>query len=284
MNTWSESGGLIKPGSRGFYIEGREDHLVPSFFENFALFSEFTWLEQLIAKMEIPYVTPIRAARWSYSYEEVPLNERRPRIADILLMWRDASDEDAILAIEAKKPGCATKTIGPKDDPREGYYLKYGEMYSIHRRYQALLVDARDRERLSLDLQRHPCVINWQELAELQKEAAANLPIATSVIEILLTRLRAHYSALGLSSDKLDIPAIANEDRYLELAAKTEIESVQNWLIGSELFFATRTGRKSIDAPYDWLLDEPTAADYRSQKLQCTRDRGLPIWKITDRV
>src|SRR5258705_6374957 len=102
MNTATITDGVAKPGSRGFYVEGREDHLVPAFFENFALLPDFQWLDDLLSRLAIPHDGGISDAAWSYSYEEVLAGERRPRIADIVVMWRENKGE-AILVIEAKR-------------------------------------------------------------------------------------------------------------------------------------------------------------------------------------
>jgi hypothetical protein len=133
MNTFTVGeGGKVRPGNRGFYVEGREDHLVPAFFENFSMFSDFRWLELLLKRLEIPFKDRIKNAAWSYSYSEfLPSHGCRPH-ADIVLMWRDAAGV-AVLAIEAKKPGFAGAGISPKDDPRNGYYLGYTAFHDVSR-------------------------------------------------------------------------------------------------------------------------------------------------------
>jgi hypothetical protein len=168
MNTCKRVNGHFLRGPRGFYVEGREDHLVPAFFENFALFPNFYWLECVLSRLSVAWTGTITNAAWSYSYEEVLPGERRPRIADVVIMWRDASG-DGILVIEAKKPGCGRNGVGKKDDPSNTYYLKYRAMRLITRQHQALLMDERDLRWLPLEMKDSRSVISWQELIAIQK-------------------------------------------------------------------------------------------------------------------
>ena len=136
MNTFKSLNGCAVLGNRGFYVEGREDHLVPAFFENFTLFADFRWLQQLLARLAIPSDGTITNAAWNYSYSELLPGKGRPH-ADIVLMWRDRSGS-AVLVLEAKKPGGARSGIGVKDHPANRYYLRYSAMRGIERRSQAL--------------------------------------------------------------------------------------------------------------------------------------------------
>jgi hypothetical protein len=280
MNTFSDSNGVFIPRGRGFYVEGREDHLVPAFFENFSLFPDFSWLECLLARLGIPCEGKTENASWSYSFEQVLAGESRPRIADIVVMWRDNRGK-AVLVIEAKKPGCGRGGIGMKDDPTTGYYLKYREMRSIDRTFQALLVDEDDVRYLSDEIKGSSALITWQEVSAIQRSAAAALEIPNDIRELLLSRLDGHYSALSLTPPQTYQPiASGNSARYAELRGLNAPDDLRYWLVGSELFFAARNEDGIIDPPYDWLCEEPTVLDYAHKKLQSTHHRERPIWLI----
>jgi hypothetical protein len=280
MNTFSNSNGVFRPGSRGFYVEGREDHLVPAFFENFSLFPNFSWLERLLARLAIPCEGRITSAAWSYSYEEVLPGERRPRIADIVAMWQDDQGK-AVLVIEAKKPRCGRTGIGDKDNPANGYYLKYREMCSFARRSQALLIDENDVRYLPKQMASTPAVVTWQELVSLQRNAAAALSITEDIRELLLSRLDGHYCALNLAPSQARPPIASGDNgRYDELRALNVPGCVRDWLVGSESYFAARNEGGIAEMPYGWLADEPAISDFASEKRQSTAHREKPVWRI----
>jgi hypothetical protein len=280
MNTWTLDGaGAIKPGGRGFYVEGREDHLVPAFFENFSLFPDGSWLQRICSIAEIPTRGAIEQLAWSYSYEEVLPGERRPRIADVTIMWRDELGK-AVAVIEAKKPGYSFSSLDEKDHPKSGYYLRYRAMSDVNRKHQLLLIDERDRRRLGSDLRDSPSVVTWQALAAIALDSALCLRIEAKTSDMVHTRLAAHFRQLGLFQDQIadaiadDVPDYA---RFRALAAGAQ---VLNWLVGSEMYFAVRKHDAIVTAPYAWLEQEHSAAEWKLRKLQTTANRCLPIWQL----
>jgi hypothetical protein len=276
MNTFVVTDGLFAPRNRGFYVEGREDHLVPCFFENFALFPEFIWLERILSRLGIPFEGEIINARWGYSYSELlPTNEGRPH-ADIVMMWQDDRGR-AVVAIETKKPGCGRSAVGAKDFPSNGHYLRYQKMRPIDRRYQALLVDDGDLRHLPEDVRNSSGVVTWQELIAIQRGAVERTTVSNEIRDLVLLRLDAHYDALGLFSDQT-YSGSACAIRYEELRALNAPSCVKDWLVGSEVFFATRHPVSVVEPPHDWLAMEMTVCDYAKRKLQTTRDREQPIW------
>ena len=278
MNTFAAENGVFSPRNRGFYVEGREDHLVPAFFENFTLFPDFRWLENVLSRLGINHQGSIRNARWSYSYSELlPHNGGRPHV-DLIVMWQDDRG-NGVLAIETKKPGCGRAGFGSKDVPSNGHYLRYQKMRSVDRRHQALLIDENDLRYLSNGAERMRGVITWQDLIAIQRDAVEQL--SQTVRNLVLSRLNAHFAELGfVSTHALAHPASANVTRYAELRALVAPASAIDWLIGSELFFAARYQDCVAELPYDWLAAEFTVFDYASRKLQTTRERELPIWIV----
>jgi len=280
MNTFAFNDGIFAPRNRGFYVEGHEDHLVPAIFENFTLFPDFYWLECLLARLAILCDGPVGEVRWSYSYSELlPDKEGRPH-ADIVMMWRDNSGE-AVMAIETKKPGSGRMSFGVKDNPSNGYYLRYQEMRSIDRRHQVLLVDERNLRHLPDELRSTPAVFTWQELVAIQRGAVERMEVSQEILELVLSRLDAHCAVLGLASARSHPESMcANVTRYAELRELNVPNSVKDWLVGSEFFFATRHPNSIAEPPHDWLAAEMTVSDYASQRLQTTREREQPIWLI----
>jgi hypothetical protein len=279
MNAFRNSTDPIVLGSRGFYVEGREDHLVPAVFENFSMFPNFQWLEQLLASFSIPFEGEITKAAWSYSYSELLPGKGRPH-ADIVICWRDQGGR-AVLVIEAKKPGCGRNGFNTKDYPQIGHYLGYRAMHGIQRRHQALLLDQRDLRCLPAELQDSPKVITWQELIEIQRTGVQRLDVSENIRRLVLARLDAHHSALGLTPNSPEAGDVrADATRYAELQALDAPECIKAWLIGSEVFFAARQSSPAIQPPYGWLADELTMSDYSRQKRQSTAEREQPVWLI----
>jgi len=281
MNTWVDNpDGTTKPGSRGFYIEKREDHLVPAFFENFALFLDGLWLQQICAISGIRTSGPITKLAWSYSYEEVLVGERRPRIADVTIMWRDDLGE-AVAVIEAKKPGYSFTSLSQKDHPESGYYLNYSAMSGIERRHQLLLIDENDRRHLNKNgLSISVSVITWQHLAKIALDLALELPIKEKKVDLVCARLKAHYGALGLLPEQRDVDATGDAESYAYFQSFDIPQRLIDWLVGSELFFATRKRGAIVRTPYEWFESEYSAADWKLRKLQTTAERCQPTWRL----
>jgi hypothetical protein len=272
--------GLIIPGSsRGFYVEGREDHLVPAFFENFTLLPDFQWLERVLDRLAVTRNGGIINASWSYSYSELIPGRGRPH-ADIVIMWRDDGG-DALLVIEAKRPGCGPKGCGEKDDPANLYYLHYAAMRRIERRSQALLLDDSDLRTLPERVKSNPAVITWQDLIRIQLDFVTALSVDRQVKEWVIERLTAHYAELGLIAAKGPIPvARGDAASYAQIRALDAPDCIKDWLIGSELYFAARSPGGVIEPPYEWLANEPTILDYAREKRQTTAEREMPIWHL----
>lgn len=274
MNTWRETDEGVRPGGRGFYVEGREDHLVPAAVENFAMFSDTVWFEEILRQVGHPPVGSVEDVNWTYSYEEKFPDSIR--IADIVFMWRDAGGE-AVLVFEAKKPGAGRKLV-EKDLPPNGYYLAFGAFQPIRRRYQALLLDQRDSDRLP-DAARP--VLTWQSLLRIQVERAAALPIESDLRDTLIQRLKAHHAILGFGA--IPAPTVAGDEvAFARFESEPVDASLKAWLLGSELFFAARQKNAAISVPYRWLLQEKSASDYRAGKLQSTADRRRPLWRLDE--
>ena len=243
MNTFAVTNGIFAPRSRGFYVEGREDHLVPAFFENFALFPDFYWLESLLKQLGIHFEGSIRRARWSYSYSELlPGKEGRPH-ADIVVMWHDNSGK-AALVIEAKKPRCGRKGFGTKDNPSNGYYLRYQEMRSIDRRHQGLIVDKCDLRILPDDMQNMKAVVTWQELITVQRNSVKHMEISQEISDLVLSRLDAHYADLGLELASDAPRKRSRQSHALRGTARIECSGLRKGLAGRVRVFLRRSSSK----------------------------------------
>lgn len=278
MNTVRQEGNTFKVGGRGFYVEGREDHAVPAFFENFTLYPTNVWFERILERLGIRCMGSVHRIAWAYSHEETLLGERRCRIADIVFSWRD-DDGDALLVIEAKKPNCARLTLDAKDYPSNGYYLKYSSMKAHGRRFQALLIDDRNKTQLPESLQNSTAVITWQELAGIQCNSARDLDRG-NVQDIVLTRLSAHHLELEIGS-ALD-PSSPSSVNFGSLDWHSEglPQCLADWLVGSEQYFHHRNAGAKWKPAYSWLLSEPSILDYTLHKSQSTSDRQKLLWKL----
>ncbi len=153
--------GLNGQTGRSVYKEGGEDHLVLSFFENFVVDQRHEWIGRIAQRLGL-LQGKILAANWSYAFEERLSGEARPRIADLVLHWRDNSG-NAVVVIEAKRPGGMPRSgLNEKDDPRSDYYMKYSAMREIPRKQQMLLISAKDKEKLSGELRSDARVLTWE--------------------------------------------------------------------------------------------------------------------------
>jgi hypothetical protein len=76
------------------------------------------------------------------------------------------------------------------------------------------------------------------------------------------------------------INARADAQRYTELRGLIAPNSVKDWLIGSELFFAAHDANCIIELPYDWLAKELTILEYAVRREQSTAEREKPLWRI----
>jgi hypothetical protein len=281
MNTWTSlADGRVRPGGRGFYVETREDHLVTSFFEDFSMFAGSLWICEIIRACGISFAGTISDFSWSYSYEEVLSGERRPRIADVVIVWRDDLGK-AVLVIEAKRPGFARGGLSAKDEPDKGYYLAYNGFDGIDRRYQALLVDNRDIFRLSAVARTSKLVLTWQDLCSIKSRAVQGLTIGSSLQGELLTRIDVHHAILGLSSsDRTPTTITGTEAAYAKFRSLDIPSEVRDWLIGSELFLAARQPSAMVEPPYAYLVKERTAADWRNDRIQSSAARKSRVWNI----
>jgi hypothetical protein len=276
MNTWTACGDAIRPGGRGFYVEGREDHLVPAFFEDFSLFPDFGWFEDLLRLADVPTRGAITRLAWSYSYESRVLSETRPRIADVVFMWEDRGGK-GVLVVEAKK-AMGNPTISEKDLPQSGYYLQYQAFHPVDRRHQVLLVGAEFAKRALAGI---GGVLTWQQLADLKLSAAMNLTNPSREIgDLIQTRLRSHHHNLHLTLEAVEIESgLFSENWQHDLTERGIEREIRDWLVGSETYFAARCGILP-KPPFEWLAAEGDAAWWRSARLQKTSERELPLWRL----
>lgn len=265
--------GLNGCTNRSVYKDGGEDHLVLSFFENFVVDLKHMWVSRIAERLGL-LAGSVSVAKWSYAYEERVFGETRPRIADLVLHWKDDRG-DAAVVIEAKRPkGIKPGILNDKDNPNSRYYLLYSRMLSIPRKEQMLLVDEMDVRKLPAELQQDPRVITWQQIAEIQREVFANIT-PPELRPAVMACLAAHHDLLGLPSTT---PSSVNVSECVEVRPDDN-SAIGHWLRCCESYLAARAQSSQQAPPYDWLLKEPSREKLLSSRRQSTQVRELPLWK-----
>lgn len=292
MNTFRIDGANIRPNSRGFYTETREDHIATVLFHIFGMFEGSRWAADLLGLWNLPYEGEIEAVRWSYSFEEtLDQHDRVPGlkpipIADIVFSWMDA-DGEAIAVIETKKPG---GRISSKDK-RPDLYLKLPSIKKISRKFKVFLICQSDLTQFRDMLPHGSRIATWQQVADLQAQLAAQIPVPRNLAGVLSRYALAHYADLGVVVGqqpmlKIDhSPFDGTVARYDSIRALSLAPSVEDFLIGSEAAFCARAGLMPT-APYPWLAEEPSCLDvWRRGKsgapLLPTSRYSEPLWKIS---
>jgi len=285
MNCLSGSAGSWKlSSSRGFYVEGREDHITTVLFHIWALFPDFRWVGRLLDLWNVSHADILRA-RWSYSWEQKRDKASRPDICDIVLSYEDEVGQ-GIIVIESKRRGGA---MGDKDMNGGKRYLELPSLRSFKRRACVFLVDEDDVLSTVTKVPKDTPVISWQAVGRLQAELGGELPVPDAVRSRVQTYVAHHYADLGMAFCPLSSESIRSEfsgthDRYLQIRENSLPSSVERFLIGSEVSFCARRG-KMPQAPFPWLADEPSFTEVvergRNQQLrQTTPDREKPLWRL----
>lgn len=258
--------------NRSVYKHGGEDHLVLAFFENFAIDTEGTWIAWLGDRLKMR-AGKVTAFNWSYSFEERVRGEARPRIADIIVCWKD-DHGTAVIVIEAKrKGGIPVAGVNAKDDPRIGYYLDFSLVQRIPRKQQVLLIDEADVRRCDPELQSDPRLVTWQQLAAVQREIFEQA-CPDGLRSAVRHRLTFHHGELGLG------PHIASEIAPVpdEIGAGVP-KRLADWIQCSDAYIAVRRGQ-SPPVPFEWLTAELSREALLGSKRQLTRDREKPLWQL----
>ncbi len=106
-------------------------------------------------------------------------------------------------------------------------------------------------------------VLTWQELARLQIQAVQTLPDRKRLGETVAGLIVSHFTYFGIIPDGSCPPlrntidgACGTRKRYEAIQAAGAPNSVEDFLIGSEVVRAARQGIMP-EPPYAWLKFEP---------------------------
>jgi len=281
MNTIRREGEGWRPGSRGTYVVGREDHITPVLFQIWAAFPDTSWVSQLLALWRIVPVGEVVAVRWSYSWEEKRAHGMRPDITDIVISWRDQQG-DAALVIEAKRKGGA---LGPKDINGGQAYLSMPSIRSIPRRWMGFLVDERDAATVSAKVPQNTPVATWQNMGRAQ-ETCASMQLISENDRIRMRALIArHYADLDMGFDAALVASLGGEvfdgleSKYANIRKRSLPAQIEAFFLGSEATMCARTGKMPLP-PFGWLTDEPSLLDLK-ESPQPTYERERPLWQLS---
>ena len=287
MNTYKElEPGLFRPGNRGFYTEGSEDHVTPAVFHSWALFPTSCWVPALLESVGVTAIGEVKRVRWSFAFEQI-YEGRRFCIADIVLTWEDDGGQ-AVLVLEGKVRG---RRLATKDIPTAAPYLRMPSIRVFSRRHYALIVDAADVPVAVAATNGAAKVTTWQQMAAIQLAACRGLPIAVRHRDDVMEALSSNHRHHGIATDA-DAPSIPEErptagtvDDYDRIRSFGLPECVEDFLVGASVVAAVRRGRMAA-APWEWMNAEPDGlAVYRQGKegrpgTQSTPDRRQVLWSF----
>ncbi|MCY4588755.1 MAG: hypothetical protein OXB98_22250 [Bryobacterales bacterium] len=272
-------------GPRGFYRPRSEDHLTPALFQNFALFSDFDWLHEILGIVG-GEAGKVARVRWAYLCEErldAKLQRSHGRnfiIPDILVFWEDDQGE-GLIGFEVKRHGGAADA---KDSRKLESYVDLPSTRGIDRRYGCLLVCDRQATR-SLDAtnKRWP-VLTWERVGCIQQKATYSLPSPEEIRACTSQWIARQFMRYGIDLDGVGADApesfgarFGTKDAYDTIENLRAPGSVKRFLKGSECVEAAWQGHEP-ESPMEWLKHEPTAEQLRGKKWQTTEDRRVRRW------
>lgn len=155
----------------------------------------------------------------------------------------------------------------------------------FERKYMVYLVDEGDLPSTISSLPSGTPATSWQQLGQLQADLIESFE-SSAVRGLLKAYVAKHYSDLGMPFDQEFLNHVGNEtftgtqDRYQTATQLGLADSLERFLIGSEVTFCARSNRMP-ELPYAWLADEPSFPDIVSEKTQTTQDRGKPLWRLS---
>lgn len=256
----------LKPGW-GPYNWHSGSHLIVNIFENFTLDPRHLWIRWLADQLDMR-VGEIRAASWSYEYQEKDIKDAH---ADVIIGWRDDAGEAAI-AIEAKRPGELAKFgLKPKDDPLLGHYLRYAAMADIPRRKQILLATKGELAMLQPHLRASSQILSWEELAAVQRTILTSYACASA--ERLHRDLRNHHAHLGIAREPVEGIEITQQPASPEHDAR-----VARWSVGFDVYQHYRKDKEFL-APMNWLHDELPMSELLTRHRLGPVEWFEPLWR-----
>lgn len=282
MNTIRREGDAWRVGSRGAYVEGREDHITPALFQIWAAFPGASWAARLLSLWGIVPEGDVTAVRWSYSWEQKRALGMRPDITDIVVQWRDRGGFGA-LVIEAKRRGGA---FGPKDIAGGTSYLMMPSLQSVPRRAVGFLVDERDLATATTKLPKGTRIATWQDMGKAQSLCASEQQIPDADRRRMQALIASHFAHHGMGFDQTLSGSLGNESfdgsekRYAAVRAQALPAQIEAFFLGSEVSLCARRGLMPAP-PFAWLAEEPSLLDL-TRSPQPTSDRERPLWRIPD--
>lgn len=280
MNTLIRKGDKLAPGSRGAYVEGREDHITPCLFQIWAAFPGTTWVPRLLSLWNLEPEGDVTAVRWSFSWEERRVGETRPSITDIVVHWRDRRG-DAVLVIEAKRKG---GTLSQKDLDGGRGYLQMPSIRLVPRRHVGFLVDERDVPTVTSRLPQGTAIASWQDMGRAQAACVETVAMPDAERTRMRSFIARHYSDHGAGFDPAAAGSVTANDfngsaaRYEAVKRLNLPPEVELFYLGSEVTFCAKRGLMPTP-PFGWLVSEPSLLEIAALR-QSTSEREVPWWKL----
>lgn len=278
MNTLIRKGDRVVPGSRGMYVEGREDHITPCLFQIWAAFPGTAWVPRLLALWNVVPEGDVTAVRWSYSWEERRIGEKS--ITDIVVNWRDRRG-DAVLVIEAKRKG---GKLSRKDLDGGSNYLTMPSIRRLTRRHVGFLVDVRDAPTVTASVAAGTPVAVWQDMGRAQAASVADVSVTEAERSKMRSLIARHHSDHGTGYDEVAARALdgvcfdGSSARYEAVRNLNLPSEVELFYLGSEVSLCARRGVMP-EPPFAWLAGEPSLLEIRALR-QSTPERETAWWRL----
>jgi hypothetical protein len=210
-----------------FYNTNHETNLTASIWENFSLFDDYKWINQLTQLTENPIIEKIINCNWSYEYATTANN-----LCDVVINFQ-TKNLNGIIVIESKNLG---KVLSDKDT-NLSYYLSLKEFDNFDCKYLIYCIDENKKTEIKSMIKstgENYGIISWQELAKLQIEMVDSLEINDKLRTYIKASIYNQFIDKGIQPYTDIVPYLKDEpnmDDYVEIGYKVVDMQRKIWLI-----------------------------------------------------
>jgi len=271
-------------------------HVLVQFWENWTLFHPNEWVPALLDELSCPAGSAPWDACWSYEFADADTG----KLTDLTLHLRDGQGHETLFVIEAKWDRDRLKD-NPKvglPDPHPDAYTGLASYRSITDRRMVYLVHGSQRAATEAAVLRHAgsesspwYLLTWEALIRLQLACVARCcppPVSVAIQESIRTQATLaplDQVAIGRDAERRLTPVELVE----RLDLPGEAPRIENYLLGSRLFWQCRTATPPSQLPHAYLADEPSFPALHDRVVDRRRQRErnpdvvehtAPLWRL----
>jgi hypothetical protein len=259
-----------------YYKLEKEKHVVPTLWENFALFNPANTVASVYRALAFDACGPASDLCWSCEFNL----GHQDRQLDIVMHVRFA-DRDEILIGEAK---AGRKRFDDKDLAPSNILSRDVIKFASNRRY-FLLGDAPPPEDWHARGYRH---MTWKSLYALQAELCKTLPESPAVRDLVRRLIQAQFEGHGIATDasRARINAESIQREASELSSTIETAPCREFIACATQHVRCLQGLRYETTPFPYLASEPTVEQIkRHWRLGCggLAVNGKAYWKLPTR-